>query len=89
MIELTEQQQQSLVSGQDEPIELIDPRTKQTYVLLPTKVFERVQNILEDEEETAGIDVGALIADAMREDDENDPLLESYQIYRGSNDSTR
>jgi hypothetical protein len=83
MLELTEQQQQALANKQDEPLQLIDPRTKQTYVLLPTELFERVKNILENEDETAGIDVGALIADAMREDDENDPLLESYQIYRG------
>jgi hypothetical protein len=89
MIELTEQQQQAIANSQDEPLELINPRSKQTYVLLPKEVFERVKNILEDEDETARIDVGALIADAMREDDENDPLLESYQIYRGSNDSTR
>lgn len=89
MIELTEQQQQALLSRQDEPLQLIDPRTNQTYVLLPKEVFERVKNLLEDKDGTTGIDVGALIADAMREDDENDPLLESYQIYRGSNDSTR
>lgn len=89
MIELTEQQQQALTSRQDEPLQLIDPRTKQTYVLLPKEVFERVKSMLDDEDGTAGIDVGALIADAMREDDDNDPLLESYQIYRGTNDSTR
>jgi hypothetical protein len=29
-----------------------------------------------------GIDVGAFIAAAMREDDEHDPLLESYQKDR-------
>ncbi len=49
----------------------------------------RPKGVLEDEEEIDGIDVGALIADAMREDDENDPLLESYQKYRGSDDPTR
>jgi hypothetical protein len=38
--------------------------------------------IFGDEAGLDGIDVGALIADAMREDDENDPLLESYQKYR-------
>lgn len=89
MIELSEQQQLALANRQDEPLQLIDPRTKQTYVLLPREVFERVKNVLEDEDEIAGIDVGALIADVMREDDENDPLLESYQVYRESNDSAR
>lgn len=89
MIELTEQQRQALTNKKDEPLQLIDPRTKQTYVLLPREVFERVKNILEEDEEAAGIDVGALIADAMREDDENDPLLESYQRYQEPNDSTR
>jgi hypothetical protein len=89
MLELSEQQQQALANRQEEPLQLINPRTKQTYVLLPRELFERVKNILEDEDGTAGIDVSALIADAMREDDENDPLLESYQIYRESDDSTR
>jgi uncharacterized protein (DUF433 family) len=38
----------------------------------------------DDEDEFSGIDVGALIAEAMREDDENDPLLESYLCGRRS-----
>ena len=89
MLELTDQQQLALANNRDEPLQLLDPRTKQTYVLLPSEVFERVKPILEDEDGIAEIDVGALIEDAMHEDDENDPLLESYQSYRGPNDSTR
>jgi uncharacterized protein (DUF433 family) len=54
--------------------------------------IEAVQSsrpILDADDEIDGIDVGALIAEAMREDDENDPLLESYQKYRSSDDSAR
>lgn len=38
--------------------------------------------LLADDDEMEGVDVGALIADAMREDDAHDPLLESYQQYK-------
>jgi hypothetical protein len=82
VIELTEQQQAALDSCPGEPLRLVDPRTQQHFVLLPTEVYERVRMIFGDEAGLDGIDVGALIADAMREDDENDPLLESYQKYR-------
>jgi len=33
----------------------------------------------DDEDDLEGIDVGALIAEIMCEDDRDDPLLESYQ----------
>ncbi len=48
-----------------------------------------MKKILKDEDGAAGIDVAALIANAMREDDENNPLLESYQVYWESHDSAR
>jgi hypothetical protein len=47
--------------------------------------FERMEFKVDDSFDS--IDGGALIAEAMREDDENDPFLESYQIYRGTDDS--
>ena len=84
MIELTAPLQQALDSIVDRPLRLVDPRTKRTYVLLPAEVYERVKAVLDDEDELDGVDVGRLIGEALREDDENDPLLESYQKYKDS-----
>lgn len=82
MIELNEHQQQALDTSREGPLQVVDPRTKRMYVLLPAEVYEQVKDFLEDDE-FDGIDVGALIADAMREDDENDPHLECYQRSEG------
>jgi hypothetical protein len=49
-------------------------------VVVRADVYERVQSVVED-----GLpmqQVGQLVQAAMREDDENDPLLDSYQQYR-------
>jgi hypothetical protein len=78
MIELNEQQRQELNGS--EPV-AIDPATNQTHVLVKSELYQRVRHLFDDE----GLDmrqVGFLIEEAMREDDANDPLLESYQNYR-------
>ena len=77
MIELTEQQRQELSAS--EPI-AIDPRTRETYVLVRREAYERLKALLAlddyDPEEGA-----AYVNEVMAEDDANDPLLESYQHY--------
>lgn len=40
--------------------------------------------VFDDEPELDMRQVGQLIYEAMREDDENDPLLQSYQNYQRS-----
>jgi hypothetical protein len=79
MIELTEEQLQALDRDADGQLRLVDPRTQQTYVLLRSEVYEGVLTVLGNEDGLDGLDVGTLIAGAMVEDDENDPLLETYQ----------
>ena len=81
MIDLTHEQRQAL-AGEDPP-QVRDPETNETYVLVKAKVYERFRQLLEDDSD--GLDmrqVGVLIEEAMREDDANDPLLESYQHYQ-------
>ena len=77
MIELTEQQQQEL--NTPEPM-AIDPRTRETYVLVRREAYERLKALLAmddyDPEEGAGE-----INEIMAEDDADDPYLESYQKY--------
>jgi hypothetical protein len=80
MIELTEAMLKALEEHGGQPLRLVDPRSGMTYLLVRADLFERMQD---GEDVFDGIDVGKLIADAMREDDEGDPHLEKYQNELG------
>lgn len=80
MIELTEAMLKALGEQGGQLLRLVDPRSGTTYLLVRADLFERMQD---GEDELAGIDVGKLIAEAMREDDEGDPHLEKYQNEYG------
>jgi hypothetical protein len=80
MIELNEPQQQALDQGRGQPLSLVDPRDQQAYVLLPRTLYERLQNSVMDSLDMK--QVAALVAQTMRDDDADDPLLASYQIYK-------
>jgi hypothetical protein len=88
MIELTESLLKALDAQRGQPLRLVDPRTNIVYLLVRADLFERIE-YAEDEDDLTGVDVGALIAEALRGDDENDPLLESYQEHQGPHDPTR
>jgi hypothetical protein len=79
MLELTEEQRQA-AQGK-EPPRLVDPHTGEAYVLLRAAAYDRLRALLNDD--MPGMEeVALLVEEAMREDDANDPLLESYQKYR-------
>jgi hypothetical protein len=65
MIELTEEQLRCL--GNAEPAKLRDPRTNQTYVLVPAEVYSRMRAIIDGATNRAGWD---------------DPALDDYEQYR-------
>lgn len=46
-IELTDDQRQALQAEQGKPLDVVDPATKQHYVLLAQEQYERVRNLLE------------------------------------------
>ena len=48
-IELTPQQQHDLDSAEDQPLRVVDPRTRTAYVLIPAEEFNGVREALEDE----------------------------------------
>jgi hypothetical protein len=73
MIELTEQQRQELSTS--EPV-VIDPETREEYVLVRRAAYERLRALLEDGTFLA---TGELVDRIMGEDDTNDPTLDSYQ----------
>jgi hypothetical protein len=50
VIELTDQLQQALDNIQGEPVRLLDPRTRQTYVLVRTEVYERLRTIISQDD---------------------------------------
>jgi hypothetical protein len=79
MIELTEQMRQALATSPGEPLWLVDLQTRQSYVLLRKEEYDLVKGLLGQDDGLDGVDVGALVDAAMREDDENDPLLERYR----------
>jgi hypothetical protein len=77
MIELTEQQREELKNP--EPT-AIDPRTRETYVLVRREAYERLKALLALDDYDP--DEGApYVNEVMAEDDAADPLLESYQRY--------
>ena len=77
MIELTEQQRQTVVSRPGEPTRLVDPLTKETDVLLRADLYEQLRVALEEEYDPRE---GYQFVDrVMAADDENDPTLGSYQ----------
>jgi hypothetical protein len=77
MIELTDEQAREL--AQPEPV-AIDPRTRQTYVLIHRELYERLKGLLALDEYDPD-EGAALVNEVMAEDDANDPLLEGYQRY--------
>ncbi len=65
MIELTEEQQRELEGT--EPARARNPRTNDTYVLVPADVYERMRTIIDGYTRRAGWD---------------DPELDGYERYR-------
>lgn len=77
MIELTEEQQQCVLQGK--PVCVAAPELGTDCVVLRADVYERLRSVLADDDELDMRTVAMLIERNMREDDANDPFLESYQ----------
>ncbi len=77
MIQLSEEQQQSLLQGK--PVRVAIPELGTDCVVLRADAYERLRSVLEQDDEPDMRTVALLIEHNMREDDANDPLLGSYQ----------
>jgi hypothetical protein len=75
MIEFTDEQRREL--GQPEPV-IIDPVTKEEYVLVRRDRYERIRHLIDDMA-LSKREVAVLVDRAMREHDEGDPSLALYQ----------
>ncbi len=69
MIELTEPLLQALDAHPDEPLRVVDPRTKETYVLLPAEHYESLREAWDEEQRQRAIHAIALRNAAGRMDD--------------------
>jgi hypothetical protein len=76
MIRLNELQRQDAQDGK--PIQVQDPETGMAFVLLRAGVYDRLQNLLEEDMPDMRT-MALLIERNMAEDDAADPLLESYR----------
>lgn len=78
MLELTIEQHSSALADPESPKRILDPVSKEVFVLLPEQTYEQVcRRLLADG--SGEIDVARLVDDAMAEYDADDPLLASYQ----------
>jgi hypothetical protein len=80
MIRLTEEQRQTLVAAGERPPTVMDPETRETYVLIRSDVYERLRRLFQDDDMTISKrELAILVERAMKEYDANDPTLELYQ----------
>jgi hypothetical protein len=77
--ELTVKQQEALEAAGDMPVRLTLPQINREYVVIPAEVYDRLRLLTEA---LTMAQVGDLVEQTMREYDEGDPTLESYQRYR-------
>lgn len=77
--ELTDEQLHELDSAGDKPVYALSSASKREYVVLPIDLFTR---LCASSDTLTMAEVGELVNQNMREYDEDDPILESYQKYR-------
>jgi hypothetical protein len=76
--ELSPELRQALSTTPDGPLEVVDPVTKKSYVLVSADVYQRVQALLGDEGDAVG-DMSGLLVDLAPEDWEDAANYDSPQ----------
>lgn len=79
MIELTAEQQLAL-SAERQPARVLDPRTKETYVLVPADVYDRITGSLPGDQDIDPRDAYPLVDEVFAED-WDDPKMAEYDRY--------
>lgn len=78
---LSEDLRQAIDEHGGAPLRVVDAATNVNYVILRADQYEKVRTVFEREEDFDPREAYPFIDEAMREDDANDPTLESYQTY--------
>lgn len=72
MIELNDELRQAVNARPDEPVQLIDPATKQTFVLLKTEVYDRLKELQYDDSPWTSAEMSAIAGMAFSKLDDTD-----------------
>jgi hypothetical protein len=80
-MELTEQQQHALDSRDEDPPRIIDPRTKDCYVLVRADVFDRLKAMLYDDEALSDDEKRRQLAASGERAGWADPEMDVYDNY--------
>jgi hypothetical protein len=77
---LTEEERREVQLANGKPVRLTDPETKEEFVLLRAKVYDRLKSLLYDD---ADFDVatGYPLADEVMREDWDDPKMAEYDRY--------
>ena len=78
MIELTEAQRHELTES--EPT-AIDPRTKETYILVRKNVYDRIKGLLSEDGEWTEDELRLLLARSSEANGWNKPGMDDYDHY--------
>lgn len=78
--DLTEEQRQELHKAAGGPLHLTDPDTREGYVLLPERVYERLRTLLDEDSESSPTDAYPLVDETFREG-WDDPKMAEYDHY--------
>jgi hypothetical protein len=79
MIDLTDEQRRQLASGQ--AVDITDPQTAQTYVLMPKEVYERLRNLVYDDSDWTPEEQLGLLAQSGKTAGWDDPAMDVYDNY--------
>jgi hypothetical protein len=79
MLELTEQQRQ-VVSNEENPT-ILDPQTREAYVLVRKAVFDRIKGLLYDDSEMTHDELRLLLAHSAKANGWDEPGMEEYDNY--------
>jgi hypothetical protein len=79
MIELTEEQRR-VVAAEENPT-IVDPQTRESYVLVRKDMFDRIKRLLYDDSEMSHDDLRLLLACSSKENGWDEPGMDEYDNY--------
>ena len=81
MIELTEHQMQALAAPEASPPRILNPRTKETFILLRVEDYERLKEEAYDDSPWTAEEMIALASQAGKHAGWDDPKMDEYDRY--------
>jgi hypothetical protein len=79
MIELTKEQRHA-IAGAESPV-VLDPETRQSYVLVRKELFDRIKALLYDDSEWTSDEQVTLLAESGRQAGWDAPEMDVYDNY--------